>query len=377
MRKLTPVDHAEVIRIYNDNEVSYSLPDIKYTGMRFMLFTLSEAYSVYLRKCTTKRQVAEKTFESLKPKHIRTLQETPLQGARCEYCANFVKTRETLIAVGIKGIPRNHASTIEETWCLFRTCERDVMNLRHTELPRKECVLRKCEQCGVTAYKRKIILNNKARMSLLKNVSWKQRELVKYINKNGKEKKKTEIVHHMCSVVNLKWCYFKQLREMLVYQFFKIWQLRNFNLSLSNIRRGQVLFMHNFQQNLILLTQDETLAAHWDHPQLTIHPTALFFLCLKCDKIVKEDLIHITMDKVHNKHAVNHFTQISIEHAWKKGIPIEEIIKFTDHSASQYKSRYTFYYMMKLGIPCTRHYFSVKHCKGPSDRAGGNFKRTI
>ena len=84
VRKFTPVDHAEVIRIYNDDEVSYSLPDIKYTGMRFMLFTLSEAYSVYLHKCTTKRQVAEKTFESLKPKHIRMLQETPLQGAHCE-----------------------------------------------------------------------------------------------------------------------------------------------------------------------------------------------------------------------------------------------------------------------------------------------------
>ena len=238
VRKLTPVDRAEVIRIYNDNEVSYSLPDMKYTGMRFMLFTLSEAYSVYLRKCTTKRQVAEKTFESLKPKHIRMLQETPLWGAHCEYCANFAKTREALIAVGIKGIPRNHTSAIEETCCLFRTCERDVMNLRHTELPRKECALRKCEQCGVTAYERKIILNNKARMSLLKNVSWKQWELVKYINKNGKEKKKTEIVHHMGSVVNLMWCYFKQLREMSVHQFFKIWQLRNFNLSLSNIQRA-------------------------------------------------------------------------------------------------------------------------------------------
>ena len=135
--------------------------------------------------------------------------------------------------------------------------------------------------------------------------------------------------------------------------------------------------MHDFQQNLLLLTQDETLAAHWDHPQLTIHPTALFYLCLKCDKIVKEDLIHITMDKAHDKHAVNQFTQTSIEHAQNKGIPIEEIIEFTDHSALQYKSRYTFYYMMKLGIPCTRHYFGVKHSKGPSDRAGGNFKRTI
>ena len=58
------------------------------------------------------------------------------------------------------------------------------------------------------------------------------------------------------------------------------------------------------------------------------------------------------MDKVHNKHAVNQFTQTSIEHVRQKGIPNEEIIEFTAHSALQYKSWYTFYYMTKLGIPC-------------------------
>ena len=63
--------------------------------------------------------------------------------------------------------------------------------------------------------------------------------------------------------------------------FFKIWQLHNFNLSLSNLQRGQVLFVHDFQKNLLLLTQDEALAAHWDHPQLTIHPTAVVLFILE------------------------------------------------------------------------------------------------
>ena len=45
--------------------------------------------------------------------------------------------------------------------------------------------------------------------------------------------------------------------------------------------------------------------------------------------------------------------------------------------SSQYKNRFTFYYMMLLDVPCTRHYFGVKHGKGPSDRAGANFKRKI
>ena len=376
-RKLKVEDRQDVVRIYNDDEVSYSLPDMKYAGLRFMFFTLHEAYRVYLKKCHRKRKVAEKTFESLKPRYIRTVNETPLHGAQCEYCANFGRTRETLIALGIKGIPRNHAKSIQATWCDFSSLECDVTNLHNTEMPMKKCALRNCDQCGVTGYERGIILSNRARMALLKKVSWKQWESVQYYDKKGKSKSKTELMHHTGSVVNLMNTYFKQLRKMSLHQFFKIWQLRNFNLSLTNLLRGQVLFVHDFQQNLLLLIQDEALAAHWDHPQLTIHPTAVFYLCMNCNKVVKEDLIYITMDKNHDKHAVNQFISMSIEHIKKKGIAIEEIIKFTDHASFQYKSKYTFYYLTKLGVLCTRHYFSVKHGKGTSDRDGGNFKRKI
>ena len=92
VKKLTCFDKEEVIKIYNDDKVTYSLPDMKYAGLRFMHFTIREAYGVYLKKCKLKRIVAEKTFKALKPKFVRTVQETPLHGTRCEYCANFAKT---------------------------------------------------------------------------------------------------------------------------------------------------------------------------------------------------------------------------------------------------------------------------------------------
>ena len=169
----------------------------------------------------------------------------------------------------------------------------------------------------------------------------------------------------------------KQLENMSLHQFFKIWQLRNFNLTVNSLQRGQVLFVHDFQQNLLLLTQDATSGSHWDNPQLTIHPTAVLYRCSKCDELVKEDIIHITMDKDHDKHAVNQFIASTIDHLKKKDVTINEIIEFTDHASSQYKSKFTFYYMTLLDVPCTRHYFGVKHGKGPSDRVGANFKRKI
>ena len=83
------------------------------------------------------------------------------------------------------------------------------------------------------------------------------------------------------------------------------------------------------------------------------------------------------MDKGNDKYAVNKFISTTIEHLKKKDVAINEIIEFTDHMSSQYKSRFTFYYMTLLDIPYTCHYFGVKHGKGPSDWPGANFKRKI
>ena len=102
------------------------------------------------RNAIEKERLQKKTFEALKLKYVRTVNETPLRGAWCKYCANFGKTREPLIALGIKGIPRNHVKAIETTWCNLRSTECDVTNLSHAEMPMKKCVLCNCDQCGVT-----------------------------------------------------------------------------------------------------------------------------------------------------------------------------------------------------------------------------------
>ena len=54
VKKLTQEDNYEVINIYNDDEVSYSLPDIKYADLCFMHFTLREAYAVYVKNINIK-----------------------------------------------------------------------------------------------------------------------------------------------------------------------------------------------------------------------------------------------------------------------------------------------------------------------------------
>ena len=119
IHKLTEVMCDKVKMIYSDEEVSYTLPDIRFSNYQFMSMTLKEAYQVYLRKCQTDRKVADSTFSAMKPKMIRTVQETPLHGCKCEYCQNLGLLQETLIGLGFKGIPKNHAASVEITWCNF------------------------------------------------------------------------------------------------------------------------------------------------------------------------------------------------------------------------------------------------------------------
>ena len=115
MRKLMQEDRNEVVKVYSNEEVSYSLSDLKYAGLRFMYFTLHEAHGVYLRKCSCKRKVAEKTFESLKPRYVKTVQDKPLRGQQ------LLKTTMTMPLIH----PQIHMRVME-TICLKHRHRGDV-----------------------------------------------------------------------------------------------------------------------------------------------------------------------------------------------------------------------------------------------------------
>ena len=381
IRQLSPEVKDKVEQIYKDAEVLYALPDMKFAGMLFMACMIGEAHRIYLKKCQTKRKVAEKTFAALKPKYVKTIQETPLRGCTCDYCENFGKIHETLVALGIKGIPRNHATSIEKTLCPFRrdlSNEMDIHNfVLRDELPGKKCVQCSCPNCGVTPYQLQIIDENREKIKKMKRVTWQQWGSVNYKAEDGKLKSKMALITYNGPIMQLLSLYFCLLKSIALHQFNKIWQLRNFNLTLRNLQREQVLFVHNFQMNMMLFAHDEPSSTHWDHPQLTIHPTVAFYRCPnnECYEIVREDIIYITDDKHHDKHAVNVFIAKSISHLQSKGVPVLEVIEFTDQALGQYKSKFTFNNITKFDFPYTRHFYCVKHGKGPSDRSGRRFKK--
>ena len=179
IRNFSDFQKKEAIDIFLDEEVSYSLPDVKYSHLRFMSCTIADAYNKhYLVKSTTERKMGQSTFAALKPLNVRSISETPLRGCKCEYCQNIGLIHDTLIALGFKGIPKNHACSIEVTWCPF--CKRvekaesrsTVHDENHEcaifhehlitdeELPAKNCVVRQCSGCGIDKYRKKLCSEN-------------------------------------------------------------------------------------------------------------------------------------------------------------------------------------------------------------------------
>ena len=315
---------------------------------------------------------------------MKTVQETPMRGCRCEECDNFGRSRQSLIGLGVKGIPLNHSAALEKTWCKFRTEETDEMDIRNPkkrdEFPQRKCVERKCTNCGVTeTFKEKILSDNRERLAELSNITWSQWGKVRYVTTSGEDSTKLRFVEYRGSATTLLTTYFTQLNSISEHHFMKLWQRRNFTWSLRHLQRGQVLFVQDFQMNMLLYMQDEPPAIHWDHSQATVHPTSVFYVCPNrmCKKKVREDLIHISPDKTHDKYAVKRFFDTCLGHLRTKNVPMEEFLIFTDNCVGQYKSKFVFYWMTQLKTPCTHHFFAPKHGKGPSDRAGGAFKKKM
>ena len=290
-----------------------------------------------------------------------------------------------MIGIGFKGIPKNHSCSIETTWCKFRSnseiphdydgCDEIHESITSDQLPSKKCVLRKCNACGIDNYRKALKHLNKNILKKNATAFWSQWGIGKVFN-GRKTVKRWMLQKESGSCLILLNKYLEQLNKISSHQFMKIWQLKQFNISLQNLCKGQVLLVHDFSQNLLLYAQDEVTAAHWDHEQVTLHPTVVYYVG-PCRKMIKEEVIHMTNNRKHIEKTVAVFQKKTIEFLKSKKVPILEILEWTDNAPCQYKSRNCFQRISLMKYPITRNFFGEKHGKGPSDRAGACFKTYV
>ena len=194
---------------------------------------------------------------------------------------------------------------MEKTWCPFKKENHETKCF-----PKKNCVLRSCDRCGV----------DKVNVSIPTGINqYKQVHYDQWVYKNRDEKYKmmndgkTQPLKKVCEE------YINKLDDMSTHLFFDQWQHNQFQQLIKNMEPGLVVFVHDFAKNILLRYQNEPQSHFWDHTQVTLHTTVAYYICPGgCGKVVTEYIYHITPDKSHDWKAVDHFTKLSIDHLQKK-----------------------------------------------------------
>ena len=128
--------------------------------------------------------------------------------------------------------------------------------------------------------------------------------------------------------------------------------------------------MQDFARNFILNFQEEPKDLHWDHDQVTVHPTVIYRCCLTegCDELVTEEIIHDPL-------TIKNFEEDVEFHLRSKNICYEEKFIWTNQAPTQYKSCHVFEGIANSSTCITHHYFPVCHGKNLADVSSGCFKR--
>ena len=179
------------------------------------------------------------------------------------------------------------------------------------------------------------------------------------------------------TAIDLLNAYIEDLQVMRKHHFYNVWQTYQFMLNKANLQLNQIILAQDFARNFVLDFQDEPRDLHWDHDQVTVHPTVLYRCCPNegCDKLVTEEIIHITPDLKHDPLVVKNFEEDVEFHLRSNNVKYEEIFIWTDQAPTQYKSCHVFEGIANSLTCITHHYYPVRHGKNPADGSLGHLER--
>jgi hypothetical protein len=92
--------------------------------------------------------------------------------------------------------------------------------------------------------------------------------------------------------------------------------------------------------------------------------------------LVKHSVVVISDDIKHDAFAVKAYEKHVMEILNGQIVNIEQVIKFSDGAACQYKGKNTFAYLSKETLKVTHNYFETSHGKSPCDGLGAVIKNT-
>jgi hypothetical protein len=144
-----------------------------------------------------------------------------------------------------------------------------------------------------------------------------------------------------------------QLQNFSTHIFIARWQYKQFNNLKDALPADWLLTIVDFAENYRCVHQDEIAAAYYQYKQATIHPVQAYYMCPEegCTELVKEAVVFISDDLLHDKHAVLAFERKLHEHMVDHNVSWNHHVQFSDGCPSQYKSR-----------PCYTQVAKAEHC---------------
>ena len=250
---------------------------------------------------------------------------------------------------------------------------------------RLECLMRKCDECGIHNFK---LSKEEESKDVL--VKWKKYEYVSYQDKNGEERRKIALVTKETPVNDMFQYFLELLKEYTYHSFMAKWQKDQFDSLVANLPLNDVICVHDFSENYICRSQDEIQSQYFDPNKVSIHVSILYHHAdpqldgkestevNPC--IIKEHIFALSDDTTQDYHFVHHVQSLIVHYLRNQlHLTVNKIHEFTDGCAGQYKSKHTFgdlsCCLADFGCQIDRHFFETSHAKGEQDAAGANVKQ--
>lgn len=366
-RKLSSLDIRKITEHMQEDGVSMPLPDKKHAGKRFFRSSVRVCHNMYNILPSTSRKISLSTYYKYKPKHIKLQGKIPYRQSVCERCENFERVIE-MSSKYLEGVPSTLDACVDSSMCPYQTF-----------FPNIKCATRDCQSCGTDLLKEHLKIANEDKLQ----DNHKRFMVKQWVNKTRRRNDVLQTYLHWnflrMSYSELLDLYIDELELMSEHVLFATWNYCQYKMAKRNIGHGDIIFVHDFAQNYLCLHQNEPQGLHWEHEQVTLHPTVAHYLCQKdnCGGLVTHEVVHVSDDLKHDAHLVNKFNNVTINVLKESNVTIRKIIEFSDQAPSQYKNKTAFRYLSQSKIPTMRNFFGVRHGKGPCDACTGRVKQAL
>jgi hypothetical protein len=337
---------TKVHEFYCRDDISYQAPGKRDTittkdngvkvklQRRYLLFSLRELYQMFIQE-NPDIKLSLSSFQDLRPSNVLYKSCIPHNVCVCIYHDNVISLLKSL-SKNIDG----YESIDLHTFIDLIVCD-------STE---ELCMFRRCVLCFdkfKNEIKDKII-------DSMKHIKW--------ILWSTTQQGRAEKVEYEGTVLECVNVLEEKIEHFLFHVFVKRQQSSFFEMEKANVGDKKCIIQVDYSENFSLIDQNEIQTAHWSRRQLSLFTTYLW------SNSINQPIIIVSNDITHNKFTVSQ----CLEHVFKRAkslVPsLNEVVIFSDGSASQFKQRYLFKNLSvladKFDISLSWNFFASHHGKG-------------